>query len=107
MIKFTWKISNLECVVSQNGLENIVDIIHWRYVATDTQNNISLDMYGAQKMSDPSSDNFIPYNDLTLDMVSEWLESMIDIQLMQEKLTNQINLQINPTKVNLSLPNKL
>jgi hypothetical protein len=106
MINFTWIIPNLECVISENGLQDVVDAVHWRYVATDEENNISVDTYGVQSMPEPSSSDFIPYSALTLTVVSGWLENVIDVQPMQEDLTNQINLILNPIKVNLPLPNQ-
>lgn len=105
MIKFTWVIPNLECVISENGLSDVVDAVHWRYVATDEENNITVDTYGVQNMPEPSSSDFIPYADLTLEVVSGWLEKVIDVQPIQADLTNQINLILNPIKVNLPLPN--
>jgi hypothetical protein len=106
MINFTWVIPNLECVISENGLQDVVDAVHWRYVATDDVNNVSVDTYGVQSMPEPSSSDFIPYSGLTLEVVSVWLENAIDIQPMQEDLTNKINLILNPIKVNLPLPNQ-
>lgn len=105
MINFTWVIPNLECVISENGLKDVVEAVHWRYVATDEVNNITVDTYGVQNMPKPSSSDFIPYSALTLTIVSGWLESVIDIQPMQADLTNQINLILNPIIVNLPLPN--
>lgn len=105
MINFTWVIPNLECVINENGLSDVVDAVHWRYVATDDVNNITVDTYGVQNMPKPSSADFIPYANLTLEVVSGWLESVIDVQPMQTDLINQINLKLNPIKVNLPLPN--
>jgi len=105
MINFTWVIPNLECVISENGLTNVVEAVHWRYVGTDEVNNITVDTYGVQNMPEPSSADFIPYSALTLTVVSGWLENVIDVQPMQANLTNQINLILNPIVANLPLPN--
>jgi hypothetical protein len=44
------------------------------------------------------------YPDLTKEQVVGWLEEVLDITTMQENLTNQINLQINPVNVTLPPP---
>ena len=48
--------------------------------------------------------NFIPYADLTYDIVSGWLDNSIDVTALDLNLDQQIENQVNPPIVVLPLP---
>jgi hypothetical protein len=102
-ITFNWVISTLDCVVSKDGLSNVVETIHWRYKGTN-QNGTTSELYGAQLVGDPNPDEFTPYEDLTVVIISQWLESILDIEKMQKNIEDQINQLENPTHITLPLP---
>jgi hypothetical protein len=100
---FTWTISALDCAVSKDGLTNVVETIHWRYRGTN-ENDTTSEIYGAQSVGDPNPEEFTPYEDLTVEVVSQWLESIMDMEEMQQNIENQINELENPTHITLPLP---
>jgi hypothetical protein len=100
---YTWQISALDCAVSKDGLNNIVQTIHWRYRGVN-ENNTTAEVYGAQSVGDPNPDEFTPYEDLTIEIVSQWLESIMDMEEIQQNIENQISKIENPTQVTLYLP---
>jgi hypothetical protein len=102
-ITFNWIISALDCVVSKDGLSNVVETIHWRYRGTN-ENDTTSELYGAQLVGDPNPDEFTPYEDLTAVIISQWLESIMDIEQIQKSIEDQINELENPTHINLPLP---
>lgn len=100
---FTWTIPALDCAVSKDGLTNVVETIHWRYRGTN-KNDTTSEIYGAQSVGDPNPEEFTPYEDLTVEVVSQWLESIMDMEEMQQNIENQINELENPTHITLPLP---
>ncbi len=100
---FTWTIAALDCAVSKDGLSNVVQTIHWRYRGTNENDNTS-EVYGSQSVGDPNPDEFTPFDDLTLETVSQWLESIMDMEEIKQNIENQINELENPTHITLPLP---
>jgi hypothetical protein len=101
----TWKITNADCIVSENNLSDIVTTVHWRYVATQTENDKTYvaETYGAAQLDAPASGSFIEFDSITKEQFVEWLELKLDVESMDINLQNQINLQINPVTVTKQL----
>lgn len=92
----------MDCAVSEDGLTNVVKTVHWRYTASDGEQNA--ETYGAQAVESPNPESFTDYDSLTEDDVVSWLEASIDVEAMQESLSKQIELQKNPISVTLPPP---
>ena len=106
MTNFNWIISAMECKKHEQDLNNIIILIHWRYNATSEiqQKSYFAETYGATILPTPSIENFIPYEQITKQQVISWLETLIDVPAMQLSLDADIELQINPTDIVISLP---
>jgi hypothetical protein len=105
MITYEWIIPALECVISEDGLTNVVLNVNWRYKGTN-ENGVSADIYGVETMPQPNPENFTPYDDLDLTIVSGWLENKLDVEEMKTRVDDKINLIVNPVIVTLPLPNQ-
>ena len=57
MITYTWSISKLDCAPSENGLTNIVKIIHWTLAGVD-ENGVSSSISNSYPLSSPSPEAF-------------------------------------------------
>jgi hypothetical protein len=103
---FSWTISELNCAVESEGLPDVINVIHWRYNATqvDGEKTYFADTYGASSVAQPNPQNFIPYADVTEAEVIGWLTEILPVEAMQLALENNIALQINPVEVTLPLP---
>lgn len=103
---FQWVISQLNCAVESEGLPDVINMIHWRYNATqvDGDKTYFADTYGASSVAQPNPQNFIPYADVTEAEVIGWLEEILPVDAMQASLEANIALQINPVEVTLPLP---
>lgn len=103
---FQWVIAALNCAVESEGLSNVINVIHWRYNATQVDGDKTwfADTYGANGVAQPNPQNFIPYADVTEAEVIGWLEAILPVEAMQLSLENNIALQINPVEVTLPLP---
>lgn len=95
----------MDCIIDDDGMTNVIQTIHWRLTGTD-ENGISSDVYGSQSFPKPSEEGFIPFEDLTKEIVVGWLEATLDVPALEAQIEAQINLINNPVMVQLSLPNQ-
>ena len=103
MINYTWTFSSFDCKLDENGLNKVVTAVHWRYRGTDEE-GITAETYGAQSVGEPNPDAFTPYPNLLKEQVIGWMESQIDMDVLNEKITSQISLIKNPIQVTLTAP---
>ena len=103
MITYTWSISKLDCAPAENGLTNIVKVIHWGLTGVD-ENGISASMSNSYPLSTPSPEAFTDYSTLTRETVISWLESNLDVGYIKSRLSNEIASQYNPPITSLPLP---
>ena len=104
MINFKWNVNPMDCVIDEDGLTNVVQTVHWRLTGTD-ENEVSSDIYGAQSFPKPEAEGYIPFEQLTEEIVVGWLESVLDVPAMEKQIEAAIYLINNPVMVQLSLPN--
>jgi len=103
MITYTWSISRLECAPAENGLTNVVKIIHWIFTGKD-ENGTSAAIGNSYPLSIPSPESFTDYSTLTEETVIGWLESSLDVGYIKTRLSNEIASQYNPPITPLPLP---
>jgi hypothetical protein len=100
---YTWTFPTLQTYTQQDGLENIVYIVHWYYTGTRevVSSSYSHQTFGAQTIAPfvSGSRPFIPYEQLTEAMVQEWVEESIGpdrLSQIQADINQQIENMINP-----------
>jgi hypothetical protein len=103
MITYTWGISRLDCAPSENGLTDVVKVIHWVFAGQD-ENGTSASMSNSYPLPSPSPEEFTDYSTLTQETVIGWLESNLDVGYLQTTLANEIASQYNPPITPLPLP---
>jgi hypothetical protein len=101
-----WIINQMDCVPKDGDLTDFVVNVHWNRIATKIVNEKEYfaSVYGSQRFLKDEVTNFIPYEDLTYEIVCEWLDSSIDVEALDANLDAQIENQINPPIVTLPLP---
>ena len=103
MINYTWLFSNPSCIISLDGMTQIVQTIHWRLIGT--QDEFTAESYGAVSLPIPTNpDDYVPYKDLTEEWFINQVESNVDITSVKENISAQIELLINPVTDNPPLP---
>ena len=89
----TWTIANLERNVADGG----VTVAHWR--VTEENGDHSASAYGTASFTpDASADDFVPYADLTEEVVLGWCwADGVDKDAVEAALTAKIEEQKAPT----------
>jgi hypothetical protein len=103
MINYTWNIIRLDCAPSENGLTNVVKVIHWGFTGQD-ENGVSASMNNSYPLPSPSPEAFAEYSTLTEATVIGWLENNLDVGYLQTYLSNDIASKYNPPITQLPLP---
>jgi hypothetical protein len=105
MSKF-WVINQLDCLPTDGQYQDFVLVAHWSRIANEVINEkeYTASVYSTQSFSKDDVSNFIPYEDLTYDIVSSWLDSSLDVEALDLNLDAQIENQVNPPIVVLPLP---
>jgi hypothetical protein len=107
MATYNWVISALDTAPSEDGLTDVVKVVHWRYQATeqvDGDKTYNAEVYGAMACATPSDTDFTAYDNLTFDQVCEWLVAGNDVDAMELNLDTQIENLKNPPIINKPLP---
>jgi hypothetical protein len=96
-MKYTWKIEDLDYLVSANGNSNVVYNIHWRLIANN--NGFESQKYGTQLITLSDSSTFTPYENLKESDVISWLETEFGqekIDEMKKTLTEEVKAKETP-----------
>ena len=106
MTTFKWVVSQMDTAPSEDGLTDVVKVVHWRYQAeqVDGDKTYNAEVYGAMGCATPSDTDFTAYADLTYDQVCEWLVAGNNVEAMELNLATQIENLKNPPIVNLPIP---
>lgn len=104
--EYTWKVEQLDCTPSANGMTNVVRIVHWRVNATDGNNHFT-SVYGTQGLESPDPSSFIQYANLTSNQVITWVQDAMGanaVSQLYSDLDSAIYNLINPQSVSPVLP---
>jgi len=101
MANYKWVINAVDCYTTKDGLEKVAYNVHWSYFLTEGEHSVS--MIGVQSVGSPDPDNFLPFEQLTEEIVVGWIEAAMDVEKMQENLRNQLADKITPKVVTLQL----
>ena len=85
-ITYKWNFNNLECLpTTNNNLQNIVVRVLWDYTGSDGQFNSSRN--GVLDLDISNSNNFIPFANLTENVVKSWVTSKISETDLQKQIS--------------------
>ena len=104
---YKWVVSSLDAYPKDaEGLTDVICVIHYRYQAEQVENDKTYfaEVYGTLSVPSPDPADFVPYDQVTYEMVCSWLEAGLDQVALDENLDAQIEDQINPKVISLPLP---
>lgn len=95
----TYKLNivKLDVKVLDNGLSDVVYVVHWKYTATTQDEEFTSTMSGVANIPSPDPENFIPFENLTQSQVEDWVESAVDLEKFKNTLDNIILEKQTPT----------
>jgi len=106
-INYTWDCKTVDVYPTYDGHSDVVYVVHWRLNAESDQqdtkgNNYSASVYGTHSVNADDISNFIPFADLTNDIVTGWVTAGLgddEVANLKSGLDSNIDNQINPTSV--------
>ena len=101
-MEYTYEITRLRTAPALNGNSDVILGIEFLYKASDERDDVTYtaQTLGSITLDDPAEgDAFIPYDDVTEAKVIEWIEAAVNIEFMQDALTDDINNQHVPRDV--------
>ena len=102
MATYQWVINQMDTKPTEDGLTDVVVVVHWTRTAQDGEINVS--SYGTMGCQTPSSTDFTAYPDLTYEQVCSWLDAGLDTTAIDLGLDQQIENIKNPPIIVLPLP---
>ena len=102
---YTWDCKTVDVYPNHDSHSDVVYNVHWRLNAVSDQqdaegNDYTASTYGTQAINADDIENFIPFADLTNEIVSGWVTDVMGedkVSGLKESLDNNIDGQINPT----------
>lgn len=91
---YTWNVNTMDTAPSEDGLSDVVKVIHWRLSANDGTH--IADTYSTLSLEAPDSEHFTAFGDLTEAQVIAWVESKLDVDALKASLDAQLERLANP-----------
>ena len=91
-MEYNWQINQMDRLTS----DNFVVTVHYSVTATD--GDYSANTYGTVGYTQ-ESDNFIPFDNLTPEIVTGWVQTSLGKDTVEEALAAQIEAQKKPVQV--------
>ena len=97
---FNWQVKQMERNLSDNGVVKV----HWK-CRIDEVNKEEETFYTANRsgtidfLPDPSSDDFVPYESLTEEIVLGWVKAALGVEGIESALASQIEAQKTPAQI--------
>lgn len=95
-IAYNWIVEHMEAYKSAENKENVIFSVSWRIIAGDL---ITATAYGTTTIQYDENSYFIPYNQLTKDIVISWVKNVLGeerVASFEKTLADEINLKQNP-----------
>lgn len=103
-ISYQWIFQQLDVASSYEGLNDVIRVVHWRYVGTDS--GVSFETYGEQALNDPDPLHFTAFASVTSDQVQGWVTGLLGtdaIAALQDQISAQITAQQSPALIPMQL----
>lgn len=96
-IEYVIDITSINCY--QEG--NIVKTINWTFTGTKNGKEYIID--GTQELPSPDEDNFIPFDEVNIDVLRGWLLDLIPVEQYYELVEQELDkdVKIEPILVNI------
>ena len=97
-MKYEWKVVSIE-KVNMDSNEDVVLQTYWRLTAT-SEDNISVNFDGATPLEyNPEATNFVPFSELTEELVLEWIKKQLIKQDGLDILYHELSEMIDEVRI--------
>jgi hypothetical protein len=104
-MNITWIIEKLTCKPTVDGLQNVIVSADWR--VNGSQDGIFGTCYGSVPFEAANPNDFIAYENLTLDKALQWVKELLgtdQVAAIEANVAQQIADQVNPPTITPPLP---
>ena len=104
MITYDWNCKTVDVRPQAEGETNVVYNVHW--IVTGTEGDYTANNIGTQAVALDPETPFIPFEDLTNEIVVEWTKEAIgedQVQAIEDSIASQIAELKNPTSVTMTI----
>ena len=105
MITYDWNCKTVDVVLQEEGLTDVVYNVHW--IVTGTSDTYSSTSIGTQTVTLDESTPFVPFADLTNDIVVGWTKDAMgeeQVASIESGIADAIEKEINPVTATMQLP---
>lgn len=106
-ITYSWNFNPLEIVYNEDVMVDVINVVHWQYVAKDEDSKLSVQSIGTVNLPTPSPESFTAFADVTKEQVTMWVETALGadtVLSMQQSLATQIESELHPLRGTVSPP---
>jgi hypothetical protein len=104
MITYKWNCKTVDVYPQANGETDVVYNVHW--VLTGVSDTYVASNFGTQIVELDSEKEFIPFDELTNDIIVEWTKEAMgedEVSAIEQGVSNQVSELENPTSVTLTI----
>lgn len=90
---YTWRIIDSAIIPNKDGMQNIVYKVHYiKRVKEEIDGKVyEADFVGETKIPAPDPNNFTPIEELSTEIVSGWLESILNQEFINSRLDSMLS----------------
>ena len=103
-ITFTRAYSRAVVVKTDDGLQDVVTSVYCAVYATDEETGIRESMGDEINLNPPDPTQFIPFEQITVELLDSWVMPKNQYVYMESRLTDAVNLRLNPPVIIKDLP---
>ena len=115
MITYDWNCKTVDVVLQEKGLTDVVYNVHWIVTGASDQldpegNAYSSTSIGTQTVVLDESTPFVPFADLTNDIVVGWTKDAMgeeQVTATESNIASVIETEINPVTATMQLPGQV
>jgi len=94
----------IEIAPTINGMEQVITRVHYKYRATDLDSKIYADYESFHNFDLSEDSSFIPFSELTPELVSSWLNAAIDTNILEPYLAIKVEDLLTSKYVSVKAP---
>jgi hypothetical protein len=104
-ITYSWDCTTVDVRPTRDSNENVVYNVHWKLIGIN-ENGSGTRVIGTQELDISNIENFIPFENLTNEQITSWVESAMgedQINIYKTALQSQIQELETPTSITMTI----